>query len=531
MNKPCLCIIINGHEPFVSFSGAAVLSPEEQNFFEAVSETYIPLLELFGRLENSGVPFRLGMVLSPSLCAMFQDKRLMEKYLAWLDKRIDFGRHELDRSGSDAELSSLSRFYFNQDIERRISLTERYGMDLLGAFAGFQKKGRVEFLGTAATAAFLPFYASMSEAVHAQIETALIHHRRYLGRAPSGFWLPDLGWTAALGQDLMEYHFSYTVVDSHALILGRPPARAGIFNPVKTPSGLTVFARDITALTDLKELIKVRPGIYQMHFLDAGYELSLEALKPLLGPGDCRCSTGYRYWQEDGKKKTLYKPQEARELACEQARDFLALRLSRLEEARRHLENEAVSVWVIDAAGLGHGWYEGPFFLEALIHEIALRGTVDILSPQDYLDQGSDLPFQISEPEYSSSLRDGYGGMLLDASNDWIYRHIFRSIQRMIEMTERFPADTGLKERALNQAAREILLAQSTDWSKPLNPQGDEKTTREYAEKELEGALRNFTTIYEALGSNHISTEWLAALEKRHALFPYINYRVFGKKK
>jgi 1,4-alpha-glucan branching enzyme len=100
-------------------------------------------------------------------------------------------------------------------------------------------------------------------------------------------------------------------------------------------------------------------------------------------------------------------------------------------------------------------------------------------------------------------------------------------MERMTELAERFPDDTGLKERALNQAAREIILAQSSDWPAHLYRQD----STEYARNQAENALRNFTTIYEALGSNYISTEWLTTLERRHNIFPNINYRVFRRKK
>jgi 1,4-alpha-glucan branching enzyme len=96
----------------------------------------------------------------------------------------------------------------------------------------------------------------------------------------------------------------------------------------------------------------------------------------------------------------------------------------------------------------------------------------------------------------------------------------------MQDLTQRFPDDTGLKERALNQAARELLLAQSSDWPKLLYNQD----STEYAHAQIEDALRNFTTIYEALGANYISTDWLTRLERRHNVFPNINYRVFKKK-
>jgi 1,4-alpha-glucan branching enzyme len=117
--------------------------------------------------------------------------------------------------------------------------------------------------------------------------------------------------------------------------------------------------------------------------------------------------------------------------------------------------------------------------------------------------------------------------MWLDASNDWLYRHALRSLERMIELAERFPNETGLKERALNQAAREILLVQNSDWPKMLYKQENAA----YARNQLESALRNFTTIYEALGSNYISTEWLTSLERRHNIFPAMNYRVFRRKR
>jgi 1,4-alpha-glucan branching enzyme len=107
-----------------------------------------------------------------------------------------------------------------------------------------------------------------------------------------------------------------------------------------------------------------------------------------------------------------------------------------------------------------------------------------------------------------------------------MYRHALRALDRMVEIVDRFPDNTGLKERALNQATREILLALSSDWSKMLYKQEN----ADYAKSRIESSLRNFTTIYEALGSNYISTEWLTQLEKRNNIFPNINYRVFRRR-
>jgi 1,4-alpha-glucan branching enzyme len=179
------------------------------------------------------------------------------------------------------------------------------------------------------------------------------------------------------------------------------------------------------------------------------------------------------------------------------------------------------------ADSFGRFWHEGPQFIEALFRMAGDYKNLQFITPSEYIFKQNLSSIQIVNPEFSSSGINGYAETWLDASNDWIYRHLTRSMERMTELAERFPDDTGLKERALNQAAREILLAQSSDWASLLYYQD----STEYARSRAENSLRNFTTIYEALGSNYISTEWLTTLERRHNIFPNINYRVFRRKK
>ena len=530
MNKQCyFSVIIYGHHPFVSPSKDE-FSEGEQNFFETLSETWFPLLELFEAMEKEEIPFKLGLILTPSLCGMFQDTGLLERYIEWLDKRIDFGKKELKRCAINEGMKTLAKQYLLRDCQRKTTLSQDYNMDILGAFSGLQKRSGLEFLLTAATNAYLPFYASIGEAIRAQIETAIIHHRKYFGKIPAGFWLPELGWKAELGNFLCEYGFNYTITDAHALVLGSPPSETGFFYPVKTSSGLTVFGRDCTAGQDLENHINANSGIYRSCH-DAGFELSARALKQVMGEGNSRCPTGYRYWTGGSEKKQKnYDGEAAVQCAETAAKDFLNKRVARLEAAREHIENP-ISIFTIDAGSLLRNWHEGTFFLKALFKEIKDNSILRLCTPLDYLSLIKDSSIQKVEPGYSSCLLNGYAELLLDASNDWIYRHIFRSIKRMVEMTERFSSDTGLKEHALNQAARELLYAQSTDLSKALNPQYQSRVNKEYAEQELEGALRNFTTIFEALGSSHISTEWLTALERKHPFLPFINHRVFSRKK
>jgi 1,4-alpha-glucan branching enzyme len=276
--------------------------------------------------------------------------------------------------------------------------------------------------------------------------------------------------------------------------------------------------------------------VYRDNQKDAGYELPAEQVSSFLGKNGVRRPTGYKYRhllpkQESGVsvggEKELYDPQRAASQAAEDARVFLDRRINRLAAASQYMEEPPLCLCAFDADTFGRNWYEGPLFIEALFREGARGKKIQFMNPAEYLYKQDSASFETVIPEYSSSGVNGYAEMWLDASNDWMYRHGIRALDRMIELAERFPDDTGLKERTLNQAAREILLVQNSDWPKMLYKQ----ESAEFARAQIEDALRNFTTIYEALGSNYISTEWLTNLERRHNIFPGINYRVFRRKK
>jgi 1,4-alpha-glucan branching enzyme len=97
----------------------------------------------------------------------------------------------------------------------------------------------------------------------------------------------------------------------------------------------------------------------------------------------------------------------------------------------------------------------------------------------------------------------------------------------MVELVDRFPNETGLRERILNQGAREALLTMSSDW--PLLLRSGQSAS--FARRQIEDSISNFTRIYEMLCANTVDTEWLTSLEKRNNLFPEINYRVFARKR
>src|SRR5262249_31979715 len=114
----CLALIFHAHLPFVRH-------PEHDHFleeewlFEAITETYIPLLRVMQRLLDDAVPFKLAMSITPTLCAMLQDQLLCERYVRHVELLIDLAARERKRNHKHPQLRELAEFYIGLFSETR----------------------------------------------------------------------------------------------------------------------------------------------------------------------------------------------------------------------------------------------------------------------------------------------------------------------------------------------------------------------------------------------------------------------------
>ena len=130
-------------------------------------------------------------------------------------------------------------------------------------------------------------------------------------------------------------------------------------------------------------------------------------------------------------------------------------------------------------------------------------------------------------PYFGSSDGQGYGEDFLSGKNNWMLRYVRKASERMVDLANRFPSDTGLKVRLLNAGAKELMLAQSCIFSLMIN----NDDSPDYARSYFNRCINDFTEVFDALGSNTVSTEWLTKLESVHRFFPWMNYRIFSTKR
>ncbi len=518
-----LALVLHAHLPYVRHPEYEEFL-EEDWLYEAITETYIPLLTMMEDLRRDQVEFRLTMSMTPTLCSMLMDPLLQSRYLRYLERLLEFCRKEIDRTRLDAALHELAWFYYHRLEHCRTVFADRYQCNLLTGFKEFQDHGFLEIITCGATHGYLPLMTEYPEAIRAQILVARDHYRDCFGRNPRGIWLPECAYVPGIEKFLEEAEIRWFIVDSHGVLFAEPRPPYGIYSPIITPSGPAAFGRDMESSQQVWSAEVGYPGDvdYREFYRDAGYDLEYDYVKPYLQSNGMRKFIGIKYHRITGRggEKEWYRPAAAREKAASHAGNFMFNREKQIEHLRGSMGVPPIVLSPYDAELYGHWWYEGPEFLNYLFRKSAFdQKTFKMITPSEYLTIYPTQP--LSTPSASSWGSKGYWEVWLEGSNSWIYPHLHLATGRMIEMARRFRDSYGLTERAIAQAARELLLAQSSDWAFIMKT----GTMVPYAVKRTKDHLLRFNRLYDQIMSNQIDLDFLQNCEWRSPIFSHLNWR------
>jgi 1,4-alpha-glucan branching enzyme len=523
--KGYLSLVLHAHLPFVRHPEHEK-SLEENWLFEGITETYIPLLQLFEGWNNDGMRVCVTLTLTPTLCSMLQDPLLQERYLRHLEGLIELAEREIHRTHWEKQFNELAASY----LQRFKSIRDYYlgcNRNLIGRFRELQEAGCLEIMTSAATHAVLPLLANHPSSLRAQVLVARDHYRTCFGRDPRGLWLPECAYSEGLENVLQEARIHWFITDTHGILHACPRPRYGIFAPILTANGVAAFGRDLDSAKQVWSRQEGYPGDprYRDFYRDVGFDLNLDYLKPYLPAGDERSFTGIKYYRITGNGigKEVYDRRAAVQAADDHANDFLGARISQIDRLSEILDRPPFVLCPYDAELFGHWWYEGPEFLNYFVRKAYYDQNVFTLAtPQDYLVRQPSN--QVATPAASSWGEGGYWGMWLNDKTQWIYPHLDIAQERMSELARRFVQPGTLQERALKQAARELLLAQSSDWPFILRT----GTSPEYARKRIHDHLLRFTSLYEQLSANTVDEHSLSAIESSDNIFPDVSFRYWA---
>ncbi|MEA2029682.1 MAG: 1,4-alpha-glucan branching protein domain-containing protein, partial [Campylobacterota bacterium] len=472
------------------------------------------------------IDFRLTTSVTPPLAEMLDDRHLMEKYSYFLDRQIELGEKEVQRTLNDQEFHATACFYRDLFIQTKEFFDRVLHGNVLNGYRYFYDKGNLEVITCGATHGFLPLLSVNEKAVKVQIEVAVAAHKKHFYRAPRGIWLPECAYYDGLDRILKSNGIEFFIVDSHALVYGKPTALNGVYAPAYTPHSVAAFGRDAQSSKQVWSSKEGYPGDfnYRDFYRDIGYDLEFDYISPYINPDGARVFTGYKYHKITGTTdhKEPYDPYVALHKTQAHASDFHFHREKQLEHLSGLMDRTPMIVSPYDAELFGHWWFEGPEFLYNLFKEIDKHKVIKAITPIEYLNMYPTN--QMVNPNPSSWGDKGYYDVWLNTTNAWIYRHLHEMADSMSEHANRYRDTNDFNTiRVLNQMLRELLLAQSSDWAFLMTT----ATATEYSINRTKEHIHNFNALVEMLDNNDIDLDALEYYEYKNSIFNFIDYKIF----
>jgi len=525
-------MVLHAHLPYVRHPEQRK-AVEERWFFEAVIECYLPLVDLLLRLLDEGIKAGITVSISPTLASMARDPLLVDRLERHLGHLGELLAGEARRHAREPRFAAIFRHYRDR-LERALRVWTAIERDIVGALAALEEAGAIELITTSATHAVLPLVRPQSLSA-AQIALGLDHHELLFGRRPRGFWLPECAYEPGLEAILGAFGVSYVFLEAHGILNAEPSPLFGVHGPVLCPGeAVACFARDPECSKQIWSATEGYPAdpVYREFFRDVVSTIEPEALGDYFAPpaGETAWTpTGLKFHRITGatEDKDLYDPGAAASRAVEHAAQFVDARRAQVDRLSQTMDRPPVVVAPFDAELFGHWWHEGPQFLEAVVRALArCRDEVELATPSEVLEQWTTA--QVVRPAASSWGDGGYGDVWLCEDNAWIYRHLYEVGRRALAaLRERslttagrgLSEVTGVSRRALDQALRELLLAQSSDWPFMIRT----GTARDYAEGRLGRHLGHAWALLDQLEAGQVEEAALAGLEASSPLFPGVD--------
>lgn len=546
--------ILHTHLPYVLHHGKW---PHGSDWLsEAVAECYLPLLGMLETLRNDGLAPRISMDFSPVNLEQLSDPAFVEVFTAYCDEKILAAEQDYKyfATNSELHLQPLAEMWREFYGEARRKFCDVYGGNVVGAFRTLGNQGVLDAMTCGATHGYFPLLLKDAN-IRAQIRAAVETHEKHFGQRPLGIWLPECGyrpryrWSPPVGPEayrnqsderagveelVAEAGLEYFVVDG-ALTKG------GMTIPAYQPLAKKLheqYLREIGARGEqpfkvdpdrsLNEIYRVSsagsrvrnaPAVFSRDAKSASRVWAADMGYPGAGVyldfHKKHHNSGLRYWSVTGAKvdlgaKRVYQPDHTEWQLDFDAGDFVALVRKELEEYQAKNGREGIVASPFDTELFGHWWYEGPRFLEKVMRAFSASEDVRLTDCAESLDRS--LPAKtISLPEGSWG-EGGHHYVWTNKEVVWMWDTIYPMEDRFLRVLARLrdSADDTLRA-ILEQAGRELLLLEASDWPFVISTQGAIEYSKERFAEHAE-YLTGLLDMAEHYAGGHGLTEDDAAI-------------------
>jgi 1,4-alpha-glucan branching enzyme len=558
-------LVLHAHIPYVVSHGNW---PHGTDWLsEASAETYLPLLRTLWELEAEGITPKITIGLSPILTEQLADPVFQNELSAYLEMKLKAAENDriYFRSIGETAMLKLAEEWVAFYTNCRDDFNHRYHQHILDGFREYLEKGFLDIITCGATHGYFPLIGE-DACINLQVKTAVETHKKHLGRAPRGIWMPECAyrpgyvWKRPVNDNysnepyqrygieefLVEHGIEYTFIDAHLLKGGQAiGAYADRFE------GLRLLLQQIEKAYTVRELKDLSPyllyEIQSSRHSDKG--VAIFTRDPRTGlqvwsgehgyPGDGwymdfhkkRFPGGLRYWRVTSLKcglgdKELYNSEIVESRLEENASHFVAVVHEELAEHKRKSGLPGVLTAPYDAELFGHWWFEGCRFIKKLYEKFNQSSLVLPTTAAEAFDSHTPA-ITVSIPEGSWG-EDGFHYIWLNQNTEWTWRDIYRDELTVLELVKKvYTVNSSEFTILVIQIIRELLLEHSSDWQFLIST----FSARDYAEMRFSNhhsalcRLADIASHY--IKSGTISDEdryYIEEISQRDHPFPHLQW-------
>ncbi len=555
-------LILHTHLPWVLHHGQAPHGVDWLN--EAVAECYIPLLNVFNDLLNSGIKPNVTLDISPVLCEQLEHPDFKIEFVRYCDKMIAAARQDrvdFTNWGYDQHHIWLTQYWEDWFSGKKDDFLNKYNSSVIQGLRELQDKDAIEIMTCGATHGYLPLLG-FDKSVNLQIKAAVENYKKHFGREPKGCWLPECAYRPSyewhtyipvepfhskrlrtgVEQALAKHGIKYFVTDEDLINRITP---LGVKDESSENQFISVNSKDFNysmgnfdksplKIYNVSSSEKIEYGtaaVFTRH-----HDISMQVWSGEVGyPGEPdyldfhkkHVNSWLRYWRVTDNKadmmyKTLYHPDWTRDKVDKQSMHFI----HHLENTSNYNNNLTGRFQTLctpfDTELFGHWWFEGPEFIRHLLNGLHHSPYVKAVKASDQLN--------LINPSEVVLLPEGSWGennnhdVWSNADNTWTWESIYNDELRLSKIFEEFPINklTKNQNRIALQALRELMLLHSSDWQFLIYTQ----SAKDYAEQRFSYHHSDFNKLCDLLPKysgrkklEDTDLKFLEETERRNSIF------------
>jgi 1,4-alpha-glucan branching enzyme len=501
-------------------------------------------------LLDEGIAPKLTLTLTPVLIEQLADSDVRANFETYLREKVeasgkDIPRFEAEGHAHFAYLASFYRDWYQGILD---SFTEKYKRDLVAAFKDLQDRGVLDIVTSAATHGYLPLL-DRDESIRLQLQTAVEGYQRHMGKKPNGIWLPECAYRPAyfsedgrerpgvetlVGESGLKYFFSET----HMIEGGRPVGIAageaiGPYGAVvrrylvpisetRPAQPATTYRPYFVASPDVAAIGRDNRTGLQVWSAEWGYPGEFDYREFHKKDG----RSGMQYWRVTGARvdlaeKDAYHPDWAAYKVSQHADHFAHLVTEQVRAYHQKHGAFGIVAAIYDTELFGHWWFEGVAWIREVLRRLSTSEEVELTTAGEFLkSHPPDTVIQLPEGSWGAG---GNHFVWDNADTHWMWPIIRAAENRMLKTVEAHREARGTSAQVLNQAARELLLLQSSDWPF-LVTTGQAK---EYAIQRFTTHVDRFHALLESIDRGEPDAAMAAEFWEKDKVFPEIDFRWF----